>query len=55
MKGKRRNYRPFEAKKPRLRNKCPDCGSVSVRKLSRSRLYVCVCGWKGENVIKEEY
>ena len=53
---KNRHYIPFESRKPRLRNSCPKCGSVNVRKRRTINNYVCYrCGWTGENALKIEY
>ena len=53
---KTRRYIPFEAKKPRIRNSCPRCGSVNVRKIRDIYNYVCYrCGWEGIGIIKIEY
>ena len=36
----------------RKRNTCPCCGSVSISRRVRSRLYVCMrCNWTGSNPI----
>ena len=52
----KRRYIPFEAKKSRLRNSCPKCGSISVRKRRDTFDYICQrCGWTGETIIKIEY
>ena len=52
----KRRYIPFEAKKSRLRNSCPKCGSINVRKRRDTYDYICHhCGWKGETTTKIEY
>jgi ribosomal protein L37AE/L43A len=52
----RRHYRPFEARKPRLRSSCPKCGSLDVKKRRDTYNYICGrCGWKGETVAKIKY
>ena len=52
----KRHYIPFEARRTRLRNACPKCGSVNVKKRRDTYDYTCQhCGWKGEGVIKIEY
>lgn len=52
----RRRYIPFEAKKSRLRNSCPRCRSLNVKKRKETYDYICHrCGWIGEKVIKIDY
>lgn len=52
----KRRYIPFEAKRSRLRNACPRCGSINVKKRKDLYDYICYrCGWKGETVTKIEY
>lgn len=52
----KRRYIPFEAKKPRLRNSCPRCGSLNVKKRRDTYNYVCHrCQWEGNTVIKVDY
>lgn len=42
--------------KSRLRNCCPDCGSVAIIKRTRKQGYVCrSCRWKGKNIKKVEW
>lgn len=56
VKRERRSYRPFEAKKPRLRNACPKCKSLNVKKRRDTYDYVCNrCKWEGTTVIKVDY
>lgn len=51
-----RRYMPFEAKKPRLRNSCPICRSLDVKKRKDIYDYICHrCGWIGETITKIEY
>lgn len=53
---RKRVYRYFDSRKPRLRNACPKCTSVSIAMRSKTRDYVCDrCGWIGKGVIKVEY
>lgn len=48
-----RHYIHFELRKPRERNACPKCNSVTVRKRRGTRDYVCrECKWKGESIKK---
>lgn len=52
----KRRYIPFEAKKSRLRNSCPKCGSLNVKKRRDTYYYICHrCGWTGEKIIKIDY
>lgn len=52
----RRRYIPFEAKKPRLRNSCPRCGSLDVKKRRDTYDYICGhCRWTGESIVKVEH
>jgi ribosomal protein S27AE len=52
----RKRYKPFEARKPRLRNSCPKCGSLDVAKRRDTYDYVCGrCKWKGNTVMKVYY
>jgi predicted RNA-binding Zn-ribbon protein involved in translation (DUF1610 family) len=52
----RRRYIPSESKKPILRNLCPRCGSISIRKRIISKDFKCDrCGWEGASVTKIEY
>lgn len=52
----KRRYIPFEAKRPRLRNSCPKCGSLGVRKRKETYDYICHrYGWTGETTTKIEY
>jgi predicted RNA-binding Zn-ribbon protein involved in translation (DUF1610 family) len=52
----RKNYKPFEIKKPRLRNSCPKCGSLDVKKRKDTYDYVCGrCRWEGEVIMKVYY
>lgn len=47
---------PFEAKKSRLRNSCPSCKSLDVRKRRDKYDYICRrCGWIGETVTNIEW
>lgn len=56
VKREKRRYIPFEAKKSRLRNVCPKCKSLDVRKRRDTYDYICHhCRWTGEKVIKIEY
>lgn len=53
---KRKRYKPFELRKPRLRNSCPKCGSLDVKKKRGNYNYKCGrCGWEGESVTKIIY
>ena len=56
VKREKRHYIAFEAKRSRLRNSCPRCGSLNVRKRRDVYNYACNrCGWEGESIIKIEY
>jgi len=52
----RRHFKPFEVRKPRLRNSCPSCGSLDVKKKRNTYDYECGrCRWKGSTIKKIYY
>lgn len=53
---RKRRYIPFEAKKPRERKICPNCGSLDIKKRRSTMDYKCHrCEWIGEGVKIIEY